>query len=572
MLLCIAVVNAFADKQVTIDLSANYGSDTNVALDTEDFDDLTLTFAANGGTAPIYNYNHFRLYKDNSMTVAAKNGKKIVSIQFFFAAAANFKTYTITPETYTYEQIANNQGMLKGSGSETLTVTNNDEIFVRINSMIITLSDSGEAAADPEEFVFETQDDCGAANNDDNTAFILQGENVTFTWTKAQDDATLSKFYYNHIRFYANNNLTISSENYNIASVQFKYVTGSTPQKAGATLTVTPDDYTFNEELTVLSGTGANTVTINTTKQIRILSIKVTFEKPGGTDPEPDPIDIHDNYVMMPTVKVASYDELPEQKHPNYIYYVNSESAVGQEPTDYNIVLVGGSSPISYAITINEGYPFENVMAYHCAVWYEHEYTERLHPVYLPYDLPMPEYEYNRVKAYTFEGVQGDAFSFVEVEEPKAYTPYLMIADAAGDSITVYDASFGVRNMPISPKNAPEVTVGDYTFSGTNLGLTAEDMAGATYYVVSGEEWVKTTEPIAPLTSYIKTTAADAPDSFKTLANGSLVTGIEAINTQHPTPNTQPSTLYTIDGRKVGTRTESLPHGIYIQNGKKVVF
>ena len=569
MLVCMGVVNVFADKQVTIDLSANYGTETGVALTTEDFDDLTLTFAANGGTAPIYNYNHFRLYTDNSMTITAKNGKKIVSILFNYAAKASFKTYEITPDTYTYEEIAQSQGTIKGSDSEAVTITNKDAANVRIISMIITLNDGGAAAADPEEFNFADQEDYGAANNEEGTAFILQGENVTFTWTKAQDDATLSKFNYNHIRFYANNNLTISSENYNIASVEFKYVTGNTPQKAGATLTVTPDTYTYNENFTVLSGTGANTVTINTTKQIRITYIKVIFESKGGE--EPSDIDIHDNYAMMPTVKVTDWAQLPEQKHPNYIYYVNSESTIGQEPTDVNVVLMGGAVPISYAITINEGYPFENVLAYHCGVWYEHEYTERLHPVYMPYDLPMPTPEYNNVKAYTFEGVQGDAFSFVEVAEPKAYNPYLIIAEAKGDSVTVYDASYGVRNMPISPKKGVEVTVGDYTFCGTNLGLTAEEMAGATYYVVSGEEWVKTTEPIKPLTSYIKTTLTDAPDSFKTLADGSLVTGIESVVAQPSSLSPQRSGIYTIDGRCLGTSEKALPHGIYIIDGKKVV-
>jgi hypothetical protein len=89
--------------------------------------------------------------------------------------------------------------------------------------------------------------------------------------------------------------------------------------------------------------------------------------------------------------------------------------------------------------------------------------------------------------------------------------------------------------------------------------------------VVNGEEWVKTTEPIKPLTSYIKTTLTDAPESFKTLADGSLVTGIESVVAQPSTLSPQRSAIYTIDGRCLGTSEKALPHGIYIIDGKKVV-
>ena len=69
----------------------------------------------------------------------------------------------------------------------------------------------------------------------------------------------------------------------------------------------------------------------------------------------------------------------------------------------------------------------------------------------------------------------------------------------------------------------------------------------------------------------LKTTLTDAPDSFKTLADGSLVTGIESVVAQPSSLSPQRSAIYTIDGRCLGTSEKALPHGIYIIDGKKVV-
>lgn len=559
MLLCMAGLSARADKQVTIDLSANYGTDTNVALSTEDFDDLTITFEAGEGNTPIWNYNHFRLNTGNTMTVKAKNGMKVVSILFNYAAQKKLVDPTVEPEGYTYDA---DTRTIKGENSDVVKVTNTGAQS-RINTMVITLNEGGAAAADPEEFKYSTNtdqdDDCGTIETDD--GLKIEGENVTISWHQFENPNAKPIFNLNHIRFYANSKMVISSEKYNIAKVEFKYVMKRDPKSANATYTITPDNYTYDYDTNVLEGSGAKTVEVVTSAQTRINYIKVYFDNGGS---ETADIDIHDNYAMMPTVKVNTWDELPEQKHPNYIYYISSESAIGQEPTDVNVVLVGGSASISYAITVNDGYPFENVMAYHCAAWYEHQYTERMNPVYLPYDVPMPDQESNDLKVYTFEGVQSGAFCFTQVEEMKAYEPYLIVAAAEADSVTVFDGGFGVRNMPVSPKQAGTVAMGDYTFSGTNLGLSAEEVAKATYYVVKGEQWVKTTEAIAPLTSYVMTTAADAPDHFDIMLDG-VLTAIDSVSAETP----QRQGTYSLDGRRIADG--QLRHGIYVVDGKKVV-
>jgi len=46
------------------------------------------------------------------------------------------------------------------------------------------------------------------------------------------------------------------------------------------------------------------------------------------------------------------------------------------------------------------------------------------------------------------------------------------------------------------------------------------------------------------------------------------VTGIQAIITQ---PDGQPQRIYTLDGRYAGTDYTTLPRGLYIVNGRKVI-
>ena len=560
VLFSMSVANVFADEQVTIDLSSKYDTQQNVALSEETFGDVTLTFAqGTGEQAPIYYYNHFRIYEGNTLTITAAGGKKIVSVLFNYAAKKSLDNPTISPDAYQYDA---DSRTITGSDSESITiiVTNAQS---RVSSMVVTLNDGGEAAAEPDEFNLAASD-CGIETTDD--ALTLTGANSTIVWTQGDNTTGNSTYNTNHVRFFANGIMTISSEKYNIASVEFKYVTGRDPKTRNAVYTITPEAYTYDYDTNILSGSGSKSITVSTSAQVRINYIKITFE--GGSDPS-DAIEIHDNYVLMPTVKVASFDELPESKHPNYIYYINAGSAIGEEPTSTNIVLVGGASTVSYAITINDGYPFENIMSFHCAAWYEHTYTQQLNTVCLPIAVPIPDQTANEMSVCTFEGATDDAFSFTQVEEIVENMPYLIYAQAQADTTTIFDAGYGVRNVPVTPSEPKSVAVGDYKFVGTTLGVAAEQMTSGTYYVLKGDEWVKTTEAITPLTAYIYTEKTDAPDVMKVQVNGQVLTGIsETVNRQLSTVNCE---IYSLDGKCMGTKEASLNPGLYIRDGKKYI-
>ena len=126
-------------KVVTINFGAIYGS-TDSTLTELTVDGITLTFAKNGGTAPKYyaNGTAVRIYKSNTMTVAAEEGYTITQIDFTY----NGSTWLQNPSNADVGTV-NNQGDWIGEANP-IVFTNNREgtgsgAQVRIQSMSITV-------------------------------------------------------------------------------------------------------------------------------------------------------------------------------------------------------------------------------------------------------------------------------------------------------------------------------------------------------------------------------------------------------------------------------------------------
>ena len=580
MTLFIASVSVFADKTVIVDLSAQYGTETNVELSTVDFNDVTLTFRSNDGTSPIYNYNHFRLNKGNSLSIKAKNGKKIVMVKFGVAARNYLTLAHVTPETYNYTYDAEKHTqIITGENSDSICIFNDGTKQARINTITITLNDGGKAAAAPEELKLESGD-CGMINDTTKLTWNLQNSTIVIL---NPDSATVSlnnpTFNVNHVRFKAGNKFIVTGKQ-NISKVVLKYVLRRDPVTTKATYTVDPDSYKWNEKMDTLSGEGAKEVSFTTTKQVRINYIGIIYE--GGNDE--NPIDVHDNYVMMPTVVVTSEDQLPASENPNTIYYVNEKSTVA-ENTDKNIVLVGTNSTVSYNQILHDGYPYENVMSYHQGHFeFKKKMTEKISTLVLPFSTSVP----SDVKAYTFAGVEGDGFNFTQVDTLNAYEPYLLECSAEGDTLTDFSSEWQIFNAVVTPQFAKSVTVGDYTFTGTTLQHNTADAIKGTNVVYRNDvepiadpstaeakrigtagvdctTWTKSDKALKVLGAFI--TGPDNGDKT-TLLNG-VATGIKNIRLKQNDGQTR---IYTIDGRYVGTQdVNSLSSGLYIINDKKVV-
>lgn len=547
---------AIASKTVTVDLSAHHNQDTGVKLGVEDFDDVTLTFAANGGVDPIYYYNHFRFYEKNQLSIKAKNGKKIVKVQFGVVARKFLKKASVTPSNYTYTFKSDDSGTtqeINGQDADSICVTSLDSAGqARINVITITLNDGGAKAADPDELDL-SKSDCGMI---DSTTFLTWNvKNASIIVANPTGNALQNPTYnVNHLRLKDGDTFTVRAKS-NVEAVVFKYVTGRDPLKQGATYTVTPASYQFNAKMDTLAGSGQSEITFSTNKQVRINYIKVIYQG-GGED---NPIDIHDNYVMMPSVVVNSADQLPVSANPNCIYYVNEKSTLTDDK--YNLVYVGVNATVCFGMTLHEGYPFENVMGYHIGkVDYKTKITKKLQAICLPFPTAVPD----SVRAFTFAGVDGKSFNFSQVDTLKAYKPYLIEASAQADTLTDFGTGWGIFNMPITPAFGPKVEVGDFFFQGTTLSRQVADVATQAVYGLEGDKWNKLTGAILPLSAFV---AGNGDDDYATKLNG-MPTSINLISTD--ANGNRVVRIYSIDGRYLGTDISVLPHGIFIVDGKKI--
>ncbi len=162
---------------------------------------------------------------------------------------------------------------------------------------------------------------------------------------------------------------------------------------------------------------------------------------------------------------------------------------------------------------------------------------------------------------------------FNNTTHPKAHTPYF--AQATKD-VTISASAIGTLDMTSAQsisnnKETPIVFHGNYGViagDGTQYALYYSSSTGTklpTFYkFLSGST-------IDAFRAYLTkgNNASDADDlSTYTLSFDGDATAIRNISTE----NAADADIYTIDGRRTGsTSLQTLPHGLYIQGGKKVV-
>lgn len=101
------------------------------------------------------------------------------------------------------------------------------------------------------------------------------------------------------------------------------------------------------------------------------------------------------------------------------------------------------------------------------------------------------------------------------------------------------------------------------------------DMAGDTYPGTTGSDSIfgfvalSGDSILKPVINIAETSASLITFDYLGVKKPQVSTGIPSI--QHTPAENQPTSVYTIDGRYVGTQTTNLPKGIYIVNRKKVV-
>ncbi len=195
----------------------------------------------------------------------------------------------------------------------------------------------------------------------------------------------------------------------------------------------------------------------------------------------------------------------------------------------------------------------------------------------LPYPATVPE----GMQVYRFterSGSNGDyTYTFTSANTLEANVPYLVLCSQ--DNIKIEE----VTNVEV--KAAKRYTIGDELatdvtsdiFAGTLGTLDHYDALGHDIYTLNAtkQQWLRITD----LNGTINSNAFVAP--FRAFFTDTTIAGAKAVNftTEDNVTNietfatkvsTNPTAIYTIDGRKVNN-TRSLAKGLYIIGGRKVI-
>ena len=163
-----------------------------------------------------------------------------------------------------------------------------------------------------------------------------------------------------------------------------------------------------------------------------------------------------------------------------------------------------------------------------------------------------------------FNGTEGDKVLFGYTDVMEANTPYLIgiEPELAGKEL-VFTAS-GATQLKATKKTPITATVGTYQLIGVNTPTVVD---GA--FLINGSTATPANGTAAePFRAYL---TADGGISYSkmTIVTGVKMTGISEILTTDATDGV----VYNLAGQRIGTakQPQSLPKGIYIVNGKKVI-
>lgn len=164
--------------------------------------------------------------------------------------------------------------------------------------------------------------------------------------------------------------------------------------------------------------------------------------------------------------------------------------------------------------------------------------------------------------AQAFTAVKDGALSFSAVTSCEANTPYLIYVPA--------DVQFGkiFRGKSVVDANAQSVTYGAFTFTGvytTEDGMSMEGKYGVA--TIDGVQKIRkggASSNIFGTRAYFVSNDANANGTLIRLNDGT--TGIQYVDTTTATTG-----VYNLQGVRVGSSLSTLPAGVYIVNGKKII-
>ena len=180
------------------------------------------------------------------------------------------------------------------------------------------------------------------------------------------------------------------------------------------------------------------------------------------------------------------------------------------------------------------------------------------------------------IKYYTLSGSTGSTLQFTEIDgDPVANTPYLVTVSAAFSVGTTTQ----LTDVALKKEVTASVTAGDYIFKGTTIGMTnAEAVAAGAYILMAGNQWgqvqAATLEHpeygdayIPPFRSYIVSTSG-----ARTLDNEFGDDDTTSIQSLQLVDRDGKEQWFDLSGRRIANGQKPTAKGVYIVNGKKMVF
>ena len=160
-------------------------------------------------------------------------------------------------------------------------------------------------------------------------------------------------------------------------------------------------------------------------------------------------------------------------------------------------------------------------------------------------------------------------FDYVDKDELKANTPYIIAVpgDKWGSqwSLVGKTLKFIGKNASIIKDATAEEEGGHYRFTGTT---TKQQLESVYTLNAAGSSFTLGNATVDPFRAYFSAISSNSRAiDLQILSAGNQATAITL-------PDVEPlqtGEIYSIDGRMMGTSIESLPKGIYVVDGKKVV-
>ena len=285
-----------------------------------------------------------------------------------------------------------------------------------------------------------------------------------------------------------------------------------------------------------------------------------------------------------------------EKSQTKYLFTVSKIAMVityENSSTTSSIGSIGGVFPISY--TDEKGNPMAKMEVRNnipdvTLTLMRSFAKDKWEALYLPYAIKVTDKllaNFDVAEIWDTELKEKDettAIEFIKLkagQEIPAYTPCLVKrkSDTSSFEVEGTDVTTTVPSEPINCSTVKQL----FTFYGV-LGITSfadMDFTSKSYYVLDAENQtlvqVDGTNSLSALKFYMtienrNTTQASAPQAsrvaMRVIGDGGEVTEITELVT--PTAKAD-GRVYNLQGICVGTTTEGLPAGVYIQNGRKII-